>query len=144
MVTPIEGWECAAREDIRELVARYTHFGDGGRLEELSELFAENATFRLAEFPPDVGRVEIVNRLGALRDRNDRDPHRSYVRHHVSNLQIEFASPSSATGRAYWMVLTDQGLARWGRYQDEYEQVDKTWRFSTRRVRPDGARAGSE
>jgi hypothetical protein len=139
----MDDWECAAREEIRELVARYTPLGDGGRLEELSELFAENATFRLAEFPSDLGRVQIVNRLGGLRDRNDRDPHTSYVRHHVSNLQIDFASPVSATGRAYWMVLTAQGLARWGRYQDEYEQVDKKWRFSTRRVRPDGARAAS-
>ncbi len=36
--------ELAAREQIRELVAAYTHLGDGGRLDEMTTLFEPAAT----------------------------------------------------------------------------------------------------
>src|SRR5262249_54053268 len=42
-VATMEAWEPGAREAIRELVARYTHFGDGGRIKELTELFEPDA-----------------------------------------------------------------------------------------------------
>ena len=39
----MEAWEPGAREAIRELVARYTHLGDGGRIKEMTELFEPDA-----------------------------------------------------------------------------------------------------
>ncbi len=62
--------ETAAREEIRELVARYTHLGDGGRVDELSLLFEPDAVFEIDTEPdPLVGRAAIAGFLGGLAHR---------------------------------------------------------------------------
>jgi hypothetical protein len=40
----VEPWELGAREEIRELVARYAHCADGGRFDDLVALFAEDSS----------------------------------------------------------------------------------------------------
>ncbi len=39
----MESWELDAREQIRDLVARYNAKGDAGRLDDMLELFAPDA-----------------------------------------------------------------------------------------------------
>jgi len=136
----MEAWETAAREEIRELVARYTHLGDGGRVDELSLLFEPEAVFEIDREPePMVGRRAIADFLGGLANEHTGELQMTYVRHHVANLMIEFESPTLATGAAYWLVLADRGLWSWGRYRDQYHRGDDgVWRFSRRRVRGDG------
>ena len=61
----METWETAAREEIRELVARYTHWGDGGRIDELASLFEPDAVFETDSEPePLQGRDAIRALLG--------------------------------------------------------------------------------
>jgi hypothetical protein len=135
----METWETAAREEIRELVARYNHLGDGGRVEELSLLFEPEAVFEIDTAPePLVGRRAIADFLGGLADQHTGEQNLTYVRHHVSGLTIEFESDHEATGAAYWLVLADPGLWSWGRYRDRYRRGDDgAWRFARRRVRGD-------
>ena len=137
----MDPWEVAAREEIRELVARYTHLGDGGRVDELVELFEPDAVFEADSAPePLEGRGAIALFLGGLATNHGDEPGQTYMRHHVTNLTIAFESEDQASGAAYWLVITDNGLWRWGRYRDEYRRAEGgPWLFHRRRVRADGS-----
>ena len=56
----MELWELAAREAIRETVARYAHLVDRGRIDELVELFAEDGTLEAAGDPRRGGAGVVV------------------------------------------------------------------------------------
>jgi hypothetical protein len=134
----MEAWEPGAREAIRELVARYTHFGDGGRIKEMTELFEPDAVVDAVGTGTFTGHEAIAGFYGGLADGTVADPEVTYIRHHVSNLIISFDSPTEATGAAYWLVVNDHGPSRWGRYRDSYRQgPDQEWRFTRRQIRRD-------
>ena len=135
----MELWELAARESIRDLVARYTHLGDSGRVGEVATLFADDGVLEVSDEPaPLVGRPAIAAFLGRLADGHVAVPGMTYVRHHVSNVCIDVESADAATGRSYWLVVNDAGPWRWGRYRDRYRgSPDGSWRFAHRVVRRD-------
>jgi ketosteroid isomerase-like protein len=139
----MEPWETAAREEIRELVARYTHLGDSGKIEELVALFEPDAIFEADTAPePLQGRTAIAGLLGGLAEDHGGEAGQTYMRHNVSNLTIQFESQSVATGAAYWFVISDHGLWRWGRYRDTYRREGAgPWLFARRRVRADPQKA---
>lgn len=139
----MEPWELVAREEIRELVARYAHCADGGRFDELAELFAEDGELRIDGREPLRGRDAIRAFLGATRDDLRASPAVRSLRHHVSSVRIEVAAPGAATGASYFLVVSDRGPDHWGRYRDRYVARDERWRFAERRVRVDGAAPGS-
>src|SRR5881396_244590 len=55
----MELWELAAREAIRETVARYAHLVDRGRIDELVELFTQDGTLEAGDRPPARGRAGV-------------------------------------------------------------------------------------
>ena len=63
----MEPWELAAREEIRELVARYAHHADAGRLAELVALFAEDGLLQIDDREPLHGRDAILAFLAGTR-----------------------------------------------------------------------------
>jgi hypothetical protein len=139
----VEHWELIAREQIRDLVARYAHHADGGRFGELVALFAEDGTLRIDDREPLVGRDAVRGFLDATRDSLRASPTARFTRHHVSSLRIEVSSPDDATGAAYFLVVTDRGVDHWGRYRDRYVQRDGRWLFAERRVRVDAVAPAS-
>src|SRR5437879_10116710 len=115
----MELWELAAREQIRETVARYAHLVDTGRLDELVALFAEDGTLEAGDRPPAHGRAAIRNlfldtghRLAAAAS--------PLIRHHVSNVMIEVGDAASANAVSYFLVITERGPDHWGRYRDRF------------------------
>ena len=48
----METWELEAREQIRDTITRYAHHVDGGRFDELVELFVPDASSRSQVIPP--------------------------------------------------------------------------------------------
>ncbi len=140
----MEPWEVAAREEIRDLVARYNAKGDAGRFEEMLELFCEDAVLEVPRQPEMRGREAIRGLFEGVATRTGSGGgHRaSYIRHFTATLQIDFDSPTDARGRAYYQVLTDHGLDHWGRYVDRYRLDGDRWRFADRRVSIDGAVPG--
>lgn len=134
----MESWELAARESIRDLVARYNANGDSGRFDAVLELFAPDAVMDVESFGVKVGREEIRTIFTGARDRAEYGHHPVYVRHMVSTHQIDVHEMSRASGRAYYFVITAVGLDHWGRYIDEYKTVDGVWKFASRRVTVDG------
>jgi hypothetical protein len=138
---PVDAWELAAREEIRDLVARYNANGDTGRFSQVLELFAPDAVMDLDDGRTFTGPDEILTIFTGTRDRSPGDP--AYVRHFTATHQIDVESRSAATGRCYFQVLTDIGLDHWGRYVDRYVVVDGRWRFAHRRATVDGRSPGS-
>jgi hypothetical protein len=142
----LQDWELKAREQIRDLVARYNAYGDAGRLAEVLALFADDAVVEIIGHRSYRGRNEIGELFGGTASpqsgqapnpgKAGRAP--SPVWHHTSTLVIDVESPTLAAGRCYFAVLTPQGLDHWGRYRDRYAAVDEGWRFAARSVRVDG------
>ena len=134
-------FELAAREGIRDLVARYNANGDSGRFDAMLALFAEDATLEL-DGEALQGRAEIraffervARRTGAGRDA-------AFVRHFTGTHQIDVLSERDARGRCYYAVLTERGLDHWGRYVDEYRRLDGRWLFQRRKITLDAAVPG--
>lgn len=133
-------WELLAREQIRDLVARYNANGDSGRLDEVMKLFAEDATLEV-DSACYRGTGEIRQMFERAADQTRSEPG-GYIRHFTATLQIDLLSEQSARGRSYFQVLTPVGLDHWGRYLDEYSQFGSSWRFQRRVVHVDGSVAG--
>jgi len=134
----VEQWELVAREEIRDLVARYNANGDTGRFEQVLELFAPDAVMAIGDERTYRGREEINEIFTGARDRADYGDRPVYLRHMTATLQIDLVDQATARGRCYYQVLTAAGLDHWGRYLDEYKTVDGRWRFASRRVTTDG------
>lgn len=132
--------ELVARDRIRELVAAYTHLGDGGRLDEMAELFEADAT--LDAFGTTYqGRPAIKGFFGGIVEDRADAPARTFVRHHISNVTISLDGENTATGASYWVVYSDNGFESSGRYRDAYRCGDDgVWRFRTRKIRRDEPR----
>ena len=131
-------WELVAREEIRELVARYAHCADSGRFEEMVGLFAEDGVLEIVDRDALHGRQAILDFLvtTATRLRDSAAP-RS-IRHHVASLRIEVSRSGEATSASYFLVVGDHGPDHWGRDRDRYAQRDGRWLFARREVRVDG------
>ena len=131
----MEPWELAAREAIRDLVARYNANGDAGRFDPMLALFTDDAVL---EFPGGVHRGKAAIRAffeGVARNTGaGATASAAFVRHFTATHQVDVLSETEARGRCYYAVLTDRGLDHWGRYVDEYRRIDGRWKFSHRRV----------
>jgi hypothetical protein len=133
--------ELAAREQIRDLVARYNANGDSGRIEPLLNLFCENAELEV-DGETYVGLVAVREFFADVTSRSRAQQVVAYIRHFTATHQIDMVSPTRATGRCYYQTLTDRGLDHWGRYLDEYRLVGDRWMFGRRTVTLDGCVAG--
>lgn len=135
--------ELAAREAIRDTVARYAHFADGGRFADLAALFTEDGALEIAGEEPIHGRGAIERFLGAVKERLAGGGAPARIRHHVSSLRIDLAGEDEATAGSYFLVVSDRGLDHWGRYRDVFHRVGDRWLFRERKVRVDGRSTGS-
>jgi len=135
----MEIWQLTAREEIRELVARYAHCADSGRFEEMVALFAEDGVLEIDGREPVRGRRALLEFLNGVRE----SPRGRFIRHHVSSVSITVSARDVAEGSSYFLVLTERGPDHWGRYRDRYALQGDRWVFTTRRVRVDRLASGS-
>ncbi len=139
----MEAWELDAREQIRDLVARYNANGDSGRLSQVLALFTEDAVMNVPSGSHrGLAEIEALFRNAAVKTGTGDSARARFIRHHTATHQIDVESPTDATGRCYYQVLTDKGLDHWGRYVDRYRCVDGRWRFAERNVSVDGSVEG--
>ncbi|MEO8602313.1 MAG: nuclear transport factor 2 family protein [bacterium] len=139
----MELWELVAREGIRDLVARYAHAADSGRFDDVAAAFSPDGVLETPDRFEHRGREAIGAFLGGTRTALADATDVPLIRHHVSNLRIDLIDPTSATGAAYFFVVTQRGPDHWGRYRDRYVCLDGSWLFAHRRVRLDGYAPGS-
>ena len=123
---------------IRNLVARIALLADEGDLDDYTDQFTEDAVWN---FPagPRQGRKDI--RVGAEERRaSGTTGPQSRTRHILTNLAIEVADDSNATGICYFMFLngntTPPSLVNFGVYRDTYRRDDGVWRLARRDITP--------
>ena len=145
----MELWELAAREGIRDTIARYTWCGELMDAVGFSDCFTPDAVLEIKGGQTYRGREEIVGMITGVRDRTRAAVPTSsampaVLRHFVANIRIELASPERARSFAYFTVFVPpHGHDHWGRYADELVCEAERWRFIRRRVSVDGAVAAS-
>ncbi len=135
--------EVIAREQIRDVIARYNHAGDRGRLDELVLCFTEDGVMQLADVPELRGREAIRGYLeGVVRDLAAATT-RATLRHHVASSLIQLTGIDTADVRSSFSVYTEVGLDHWGGYRDRLARVGEAWLLARRRVHVDGAAPSS-
>ncbi|MDJ0852649.1 MAG: nuclear transport factor 2 family protein [Myxococcota bacterium] len=138
----MEPWELAAREAIRDLVARYNANGDSGRFDPLLELFAEDAVLEVPDHRFE-GRAAIRRFFEDVASGASGHPRVRLLRHYTATHQIDVENEREARGRCYYQVLTEAGLDHWGRYVDRYRCEQDRWLFASRKATVDGSVPGS-
>ena len=140
----MEMWELAAREQIRDTLARYNWSGDAGRLDGLAETFCTDGVLEIRGFAPLRGRSEIVAFLGGvtgdIADKLDVNP---VVRHNLANVLFTGLTRERANVSSYFTVLTHIGLDHFGRYRDTLVPEGGTWLIKHRKVSTDWAAPNS-
>jgi hypothetical protein len=137
----MELWELAARERIRDTLARYNWSGDALRLDELAETFCEEGELELRGSEPVRGRAEIVGLLGGVVSEPNTTAQASgvkrIVRHNVTNIRFTDVRPDEARVACYFTVFTEIGLDHYGRYRDVFVPVGDDWLIRHRFVSTD-------
>lgn len=121
-------------EDIRALIDRYAILGDVGRVDELAGLFTLDGVLETGTWRCD-GRTAIRERLAG--EGQPGDPGLTFMRHHVTSCDLVLNEEATASGRTYFLLITNVGLDRAGTYVDAFRREDGWWRFSHRAVRMD-------
>src|SRR5436309_2622294 len=134
----MELWELAAREGVRDTLARYARCADTGRFADLVQLFAEDGVLEIDGRPPSSGRAAIQEFLESARTSLAASSTRPLIRHHVSSVEISVLDPDNAHAASYFLAITDHGPDHWGRYRDRLTRVGDRWLFHYRLVRIDG------
>jgi hypothetical protein len=131
-------WEVAAREEIRETLARYNNFGDSGRFDEMAALFDVDGVLEVEGEPALQGRAAIIEFLNGVKRDVVALSNVPMLRHYATNVMITVTSPDEATAASSFLVLAESGLDHWGRYRDRLIPEGDGWRFAHRFVRTDG------
>ena len=137
----MEHWELAARERIKDTLARYNWSGDGLRLDDLAQTFCEDGELELRDSEPVRGRAAIVALLGGVVASPNTTAQASgvkrIVRHNVTNIRFTDVTPQEARVACYFTVLTEIGLDHYGRYRDVFIPVGDDWLIRHRFVSTD-------
>ena len=125
---------------ITALVHRYAELIDAGDLDGVAALF-EHATWGAGTRTERLrGSEEVRRGYGGVILYDDGTPRTKHV---ITNLVIDVdQSGTRASARSYFTVLqATDGRALQpiiaGRYEDQFENVDGTWRFGERIIHPD-------
>ncbi len=129
--------EAVAREEIRDVLARYNQAGDRGRLGELVLCFRTDGAIEIRGEPPVRGRDAILERLTGAVQGLARTSERRLLRHFVASTRIELLSPREARVRSYYFVVTEIGPDHCGLYLDRFEREGEAWLIAHRRVTVD-------
>ena len=133
----MQPWEVAAREAIRDLVARYNALGDRGQWDALIALFAQDGEIQVPELGSCRGHEALRDFFTAAASGGGERATPTRIWHHTSTLVIDLEGQESARGSCYYAVLTEDGLDHWGRYRDAYVRAGSAWLFARRNVTVD-------
>jgi hypothetical protein len=129
------------REACQRLALDYSFFADSGRMDEWSQLFADDGELRLFG-QTHTGPAAIRAAVGA-----GRGPSALSV-HAITNHRIDILSESEAEGTVYIILFAGErkdggpvaaaqitpGMV--GTYQDAYKRTAAGWKFARRAFRP--------
>ncbi|MDP6376534.1 MAG: nuclear transport factor 2 family protein [Pseudomonadales bacterium] len=119
-------------EAIRHTKLLYSHLMDTARIDDLANIFTEDAVCEFAHYGNWEGRETIRKNYHAVED--DMQPF--FAMHGTCNHLVELTGPDTATGRSYlYEPMTEKAadenpLIYLGVYDEEYRKVDGRWLIS--------------
>jgi hypothetical protein len=137
----MELWQLTARDEIRELIARLSVLGDRGRVDEMMQSYAPDASFQLKPQEPLVGREAITGFFKGVGAPAPTEPAPRLMRHLVTNTVVDLVDTENAVAQSYFTVITENGVTSTGRWFDSFRQVGGSWLLAKRIANPD-ARTG--
>lgn len=130
--------EFLEREAIRDVLTRYVGYADGGKIDEMLDLFVDDAVMEATGGAPCRGRDEIRGYFEAA-GRSIRALMPSpMLRHHLSSIRIDLLGDGAARSTGYFLAVTELGPDHWGRYRDRLTRTDDGWRISHRLLEIEG------
>ncbi|MDA1074418.1 MAG: nuclear transport factor 2 family protein [Proteobacteria bacterium] len=120
-----------AKDEIRELTARYCHGVVDGDADAITDLFCRDGSFRMGKTTTsgrEALRAFYVDGVG-------RKTHKPFIQNHV----IEIHDAEHASGRCSVEIRIFQegkAVTAAGHYFDTYRKEDGRWRFSDRHFHP--------
>jgi hypothetical protein len=129
------------REACERLALDYSFFADAGRMDEWSQLFAEDGELRLFG-QTHVGPAAIRAAVGAGRGAA------ALSVHAITNQRIDILGEGEAEGTVYIIVFTGErkdggpvaaaqiAPAMVGTYHDAYRRTPAGWKFARRAFQP--------
>lgn len=117
--------------EICHLLSRYNILGDRGRVAEMVDVFAPEASLEAID-KSATGHAGIA----ALLNSNPPSPRHTVTRHHLGTQLIE-VDGDSASAWTYFMVHTNIGPDHHGVYVDRLTRIDGRWLITHRDVRLD-------
>lgn len=122
-------------EAIRSMRNRYSYYLDAGQLQDLVDLFTDNAVCEFGPYGVWRGKKTIAENYEAVeRPILENGPFQSL--HANTNHWVEIKGPDRAVGRVYLIDLmvnrpADQNPIIWlGLYDEEYRKVGGDWKIS--------------
>ncbi|MBS03300.1 MAG: hypothetical protein CMQ24_11415 [Gammaproteobacteria bacterium] len=115
-----------AKDEIRELTARYCHAVTDGDADRIVAFFCRDGVFRAHTSAPK-GHDELRAFYQAVAGQT----HKPFIQNHV----IEFQDEEHATGRCSVEIRVMQdgrAYTQAGHYHDTYRREDGVWRFAER------------
>jgi len=126
--------EATAHTAIRATLGACTQAGDARKADAYAGCFAEDGVLELER--RFEGRESIRQFMAAPSVIPQPDgPAPGYVSHHLTTCKIELTSPTTATVRTYWFVITAIGVDHSGYYDDRFRKVGDAWLLAYRRPR---------
>lgn len=119
-------------DDIRKVKLLYSQLMDAGRIDELAELFTEDAVCIFGSFGEWHGREEIRTNFAAV----DKEHHGGvpfHAMHATTDHWVEVTGPDTAVGRSYLIDLITgtprdgQPIVVLGTYDETYRKVGGAW-----------------
>ena len=124
--------------EIRDLRVKYCHYYDGGDVDSLASIWAEDAVCDFGEAFGGawVGRETIAKNFGDIWA-GDTKPFSFF--HAVTNHLIELTGADTAKARTYLLQLglgadVEQPVGTIGIYDDDYARVDGVWLIARARL----------
>ena len=124
-------------EEIRNLRTLYAHYYDGNRVEELVDLFTDDAVCDFGEnYGKWVGKEEIHREYAAAAANKSPD---YGILHNVTNPWIRIVDETTAIGRWYLLnVRSTEGVENpvilFGIYDERYRKTGDRWKIQRTRI----------
>lgn len=124
--------QAVARTHITAVLHHYASLArETVEWDEVKKLFEADAVFQLLD-----GRVFPASRMEELL----RHPEGTYLRHHITTINIQFAGADEAYSESYFFVANNFRFTdHWGRWKDVFRrQADGSWLIHQRSVVVEG------
>jgi hypothetical protein len=120
-----EAARAVARSQMTEILHRYANMAvEQADFDGMAVLFTADGQFILPDGTP-VAATEIAKVV------NGNEP--TFIRHHITTIQIDFTGDTTATADSYFIAYTDLAQPdHWGRWRDTFRDEDGRWLLTSK------------